>query len=91
LFNPKTQQMLPLGVVGHSGRASFEVPDSLVGRNQIVDVSLERDDGDPGHSATRPLGHSATRPLGHFGVAGDVRLSRPSTTRADRVRTNKTP
>jgi hypothetical protein len=55
LFNPKTQKMLPLGVVGPGGKASFEVPDSLVGRYQVVDVSLERDDGDPGHSVTSVL------------------------------------
>jgi hypothetical protein len=42
-------------VVGPTGKASFEVPDSLVGRYQVVDVSLERDDGDPGHSVTSVL------------------------------------
>ena len=55
LFNPRTQKMLALGVVGPTGKASFEVPDSLVGRYQVVDVSLERDDGDPGHSVTSVL------------------------------------
>jgi hypothetical protein len=55
LFNPKSQKMLALGVVGPTGKASFEVPDSLVGRYQVVDVSLERDDGDPAHSVTSLL------------------------------------
>jgi hypothetical protein len=55
LFDPKTQKMLALGVVGPAGKASFEVPDSLVGRYQVVDVSLERDDGDPAHSVTSVL------------------------------------
>lgn len=55
LFNPKTQKMLPLGVVGPEGRASFELPESLVGRYQVVDVSLEQDDGDPAHSVTSVL------------------------------------
>ena len=55
LFNPKTQKMLALGVVGPGGTASFDLPDSLVGRYQVVDVSLERDDGDPGHSVTSVL------------------------------------
>ena len=55
LFNPKTQKMLALGVVGPGGKASFAVADSLVGRYQVVDVSLERDDGDPGHSVTSVL------------------------------------
>jgi hypothetical protein len=55
LFDPKTQKMLALGVVGPNGRASFDVPDSLVGRYQVVDVSLERDDGNPAHSVTSVL------------------------------------
>jgi len=55
LFNPMTQKMVPLGVVGPGGKASFAVADSLVGRYQVVDVSLERNDGDPGHSATSVL------------------------------------
>ncbi len=55
LFDPGTGKMLPLGVVGPRGDASFEVPDSLVDRYQVVDVSLERDDGDPAHSVTSVL------------------------------------
>jgi len=55
LFNPKTQKMLALGVVGPTGKASFEVPDSLLGRYQVVDVSLESDDGNPAHSVTSVL------------------------------------
>lgn len=55
LFNPDTGKMLPLGVIGPQGQASFEIPDNLVGRYQVVDVSLERDDGDPAHSVTSVL------------------------------------
>lgn len=55
LFNPNTQKMLPLGVVGPKGSANFSIPDSLLGRYQVVDVSLEKDDGDPGHSVTSVL------------------------------------
>lgn len=55
LFNPKTQKMLALGVLGPGGKASFDVAESLVGRYQAVDISLERDDGDPGHSVTSVL------------------------------------
>lgn len=55
LFNPKTQKMLALGVLGPGGKASLDVADSLVGRYQVVDISLERDDGDPGHSVTSVL------------------------------------
>lgn len=55
LFNPKTEKMLPLGVVGPEGKAGFTIPPSLVGRYQVVDISLEKDDGDPGHSVTSVL------------------------------------
>ncbi len=55
LFDPKTQKMLALGVLGPGGKASLDVADSLMGRYQVVDISLERDDGDPGHSATSVL------------------------------------
>lgn len=55
LFNPKTQKMLPLGVLGPGGKASLDVAHSLMGRYQDIDVSLEGDDGDPGHSATSVL------------------------------------
>lgn len=55
LFNPKTQKMLPLGVVSPGGRANFDLSDSLVKRYQVVDVSLEKDDGDPAHSVTSVL------------------------------------
>lgn len=55
LLDPETNKMLPLGQVGPSGVASFEVPGSLLGRYAAVDVSLEDDDGDPGHSVTSVL------------------------------------
>ena len=41
--------------MGPSGVASFEVPGSLLLRYAAVDVSLEDDDGDPGHSVTSVL------------------------------------
>ena len=55
LFNPKAQKMLALGVLGPGGRASFDLADSLMGRYQVLDISLERDDGDPDHSVTSVL------------------------------------
>ncbi|MCB0908605.1 MAG: anti-sigma factor [Nocardioidaceae bacterium] len=55
LLDPDTNKMLPLGQVGPSGVATFEVPDSLLLRYAAVDVSLEDDDGDPGHSVTSVL------------------------------------
>ncbi|KHL15111.1 anti-sigma-K factor rskA [Mumia flava] len=55
LFDPTTEKMLGLGVMDPDGTASFRVPESLVGRYQVVDVSLESDDGDPQHSVTSVL------------------------------------
>jgi Anti-sigma-K factor rskA, C-terminal len=55
LLDPATRKMLPLGAIGPSGRASFEVDDRLLGRYSAVDISLEADDGDPQHSVTSVL------------------------------------
>jgi Anti-sigma-K factor rskA len=55
LLDPTTNKMLPLGQVGPSGRASFEVSDGLLAAYSAVDVSLENDDGDPQHSPTSVL------------------------------------
>jgi hypothetical protein len=55
LLDPVTRKMLPLGQLGPSGAASFELDDRLVGRYAAVDVSLEDDDGDPQHSVTSVL------------------------------------
>jgi hypothetical protein len=55
LFDPSTQKMLPLGLVGPDGAATFRVDESLVAAYSAVDVSLETDDGDPGHSVTSVL------------------------------------
>lgn len=55
LLDPLTRKMLPLGQLGPSGRATFEIDDALLGRYSVVDVSLERDDGDPAHSVLSVL------------------------------------
>ncbi len=55
LLDPATNKMLPLGQVGPSGTASFEVSDTLLAAYSAVDVSLEDDDGDPQHSPTSVL------------------------------------
>jgi hypothetical protein len=55
LLDPGTNKMLPLGQVGPSGTASFEVSDALLAAYSAVDVSLEDDDGDPQHSPTSVL------------------------------------
>lgn len=55
LFDPETDKMLPLGQLGPSGAASFEIDDDLLSRYSAIDVSLESDDGDPEHSVTSVL------------------------------------
>ena len=55
LLDPDTNKMLPLGQVGPGGSASFDLDDSLLAAYSAVDVSLEDDDGDPGHSVTSVL------------------------------------
>jgi hypothetical protein len=50
LLDPATDKMLPLGQVGPDGTASFEVSPTLLASYSAIDVSLESDDGDPGHS-----------------------------------------
>ena len=55
LFDPVSDKMLPLGQVVPGHRASFDVPSSLVSAYSAVDISLESDDGDPGHSVTSVL------------------------------------
>ncbi len=55
LLDPATNKMLPLGQVGTSSDASFDVPDGLVDAYSAIDVSLEDDDGDPQHSPTSVL------------------------------------
>lgn len=55
LLDPLTRKMLPLGQLGPSGRATFEIDDALLSRYSVVDVSLERDDGDPAHSVLSVL------------------------------------
>ncbi len=55
LLDPATNKMLPLGQVAPGHRASFDVPESLVVAYSAIDISLESDDGDPGHSVTSVL------------------------------------
>ena len=55
LLDPATQKMLPLGQVGSGRPATFELDDALVTSYSAIDVSLEADDGDPGHSPTSLL------------------------------------
>jgi Anti-sigma-K factor rskA, C-terminal/Putative zinc-finger len=55
LLDPGTNKMLPLGQVGADGKATFEVDSKLVGSYHAVDVSLQSDNGNPGHSDTSVL------------------------------------
>ncbi len=55
LLDPGTNKMLPLGQVGADGSATFEVDSKLVGSYHAVDVSLQADNGNPGHSDTSVL------------------------------------
>ena len=55
LLDPATNKMLPLGQVGTTSPASFEVAADLLDSYSAVDVSLEDDDGDPQHSPTSVL------------------------------------
>jgi anti-sigma-K factor RskA/putative zinc finger protein len=55
LLDPKTNKMLPLGVVAADSSATFEVQSDLVGRYSAVDISLQADDGNPVHSPVSVL------------------------------------
>lgn len=55
LLDPEALKLLALGPLGPSGRAAFEVDDTMLDRYSAIDVSLEDDDGDAGHSADSVL------------------------------------
>lgn len=64
LLDPATQKMLPLGQMGPDG-GSFDLAAGIVSSYSAVDVSLESDDGDPGHSVTSVLqGSYVPEPIG---------------------------
>jgi len=62
LLDPRTDKMLPLGVLPPSGRATFAVPATLTKGYSAVNVSLQPDNGDPAHSATSELEGAITPP-----------------------------
>lgn len=51
LIDASGSRLLPLGQVASGGTTTFEVDPGVLSEYALVDVSLERDDGDPGHSA----------------------------------------
>ena len=55
LLDPDTNKMLPLGLVEPGGTATFRLDEALLASYSAIDVSLEADDGDPGHSVTSVL------------------------------------
>ncbi|MGL5827792.1 MAG: anti-sigma factor domain-containing protein [Nocardioides sp.] len=55
LLDPNTNKMVTLGQIGPSGKVTFTLPVGLLSRYSAVDISLERDDGDPQHSITSVL------------------------------------
>jgi anti-sigma-K factor RskA len=50
LLDPDAGTVFPVGILPPDGQASFTLPASVVGRYQVIDVSLEADDGNPAHS-----------------------------------------
>lgn len=50
LLDPGAGTVFPVGVLPPDGEGRFTLPASVVGRYQVIDVSLEADDGDPTHS-----------------------------------------
>ena len=50
LLDPDAGTVFPVGVLPPDGEGRFTLPASVVGRYQVIDVSLEADDGDPTHS-----------------------------------------
>ncbi len=62
LLDPKTNKMLPLGQVTPGRPARFDIPESLVDAYSAIDISLEADDGHPGHSVTSVLRASYVAP-----------------------------
>jgi hypothetical protein len=55
LLDPATQKMLPMGVLGPSGRGEYSVSSTIMGGYSAVDVSLQANDGNPAHSETSVL------------------------------------
>jgi len=55
LLDPTTRKMLPVGVLSPSGDGDYAVTAGLMAGYSAVDVSLQRDDGNPAHSQTSVL------------------------------------
>ncbi len=55
LFQPRNGKMLPLGVLGPSGRGQYSVAPGIMSEYSSIDVSLQHDNGDPRHSTVSAL------------------------------------
>ena len=52
LFDPHSGKMLAVGVLGPGGKSTYSLPQSLMlSQYQVVDISLQQDNGNPTHSA----------------------------------------
>lgn len=50
LFDPATGKMLSVGLLGPDGKSTFALPQSLLAQYQVVDISLQENNGNPAHS-----------------------------------------
>ena len=50
LLQPKTNKMLPVGVLAPSGTGSYGLSEPVMAGFTAVDISLQANDGNPGHS-----------------------------------------
>jgi len=55
LLAPQTDKMLPMGVLPPTGTGSYGIAGSIMRQFSAVDISLQRNDGDPAHSKTSVL------------------------------------
>ncbi len=55
LLAPQTDKMLPMGVLSPTGTGSYGIAGSIMQQFSAVDVSLQRNDGNPAHSKTSVL------------------------------------
>jgi hypothetical protein len=55
LLAPQTDKMLPMGVLPPTGTGSYGIAGSIMQQFSAVDISLQRNNGDPAHSKTSVL------------------------------------
>ncbi|MDH2903114.1 MAG: anti-sigma factor [Actinomycetota bacterium] len=60
LLAPRTNKMLPLGVLSEIGTSTYSISASIMSQFSAVDISLQNNDGSPQHSATSVLRGTVT-------------------------------